>query len=892
MAATHTIARRKPATYGKASRKQLCHQLSSSTFDPLAPSLHISSPQSRAPASKLTTSDSLLLSYDDPRFSRTTKAPSKPKRSLARLPQSPTTLSEDRPTRRKANNGDKWDISSSDEGHTDGHTGLAGAGKRRKHSLPYHAASVINNQSRPILLSSEDELSSPAARLNHSVRSPESLPPGVSSNRTLAHSFRQVSIDSAFTEKLETSGTSAHETVRAREPQKSHVSHGQLSHKAPPSTPQQSTKATALASPSKAGQAHSHSARSTRLALQPLKGPNRTNESPLSTSRTPTSTRTSVEVTTPHQRELWGMLLQQASQSTSPTTAASLSSEPASRSAIIQSSATAKFADVVEQGSQVKPTPSHRRRLIDRLQPVARRVHESLRYSHDGEMVLDLHKWDSSASKKEWPPRIGDRPEPANDGRTDPSDPANTLAARTGQYQHLPLNGLKYTYSSERSHLENTGMDDTNFLDMPILRDNVPPGDALPSKRMRAKAPTLDATAFGDPRKAHLDGSQNSSMRTIHELRESGENARQINEIEALFDDIDGSSLIPVSLRRGKLLELATKIQEPAWCRLLLDQGLDRRLLILSALWNNDAVFNLLLASMLLHLIAAPFASPHLNDSRIADLFATRLKDDQDLVNVAQSRRSNISKRVQCEIKDYVDAVGRSNIWRSGAPTQQSGRMIGLQGLEYLVRKRREADCKNDVLQPKIIIQLVEMLPLPSEAPTLPLSTDELLETRLAISILESCTISGANHDDSQWVGATLAPILAILPRLAQVSLIDSEGTQRLALRLYLNLTNNNPRLCQEFAKVDVIRSILDIIESHSRILSNPEQQSNSPAALDTMILALGTLINLVEWSAAVRHIMISTETKDDCFVDTLVKLFTARLKIVAEVRCEEWHAA
>lgn len=878
MAATHTIARRKPATYGKASRSQLCRQLTSSTFDPLAPTLHLPSPPSRTLSTKPTTSNNLPLSDHDTPASQGMLDLPKPKRSSARLSQSPN--HGHRPNKRTADKADAWNVSSSDEEHGFGHTtGLAKARKKRKHASP-------QNQPQRRLLSGEHGTSSPYARSDYSDRSLELLPSALSSNQVLASSLGQASIDVASAQRQDFGQRSRPGLARAPEPRNRQVSHRQCSPNAFPSTPRRLT--TAAATPSKVDRTHSPCTTSRGTTPQQSKEPMRVKKSPPSTPGTQTATKKSVEATTPHQQELWGMLLPQAFQYTSPTCAASSSPESSDRSRSANPSINVELTDVVNRGSSPKPTPSRRRRLIDRLQSAPQKIQESLGNCDKRGIMSDLHKGNLPALKHGSSLCLDVCSGTCSGRRPGFSDPGNSRAPQTGQHRLLPGNGHKITYSSQRSHLENVGMEDTYSFEMARSADVMLADALLPGKRIQDKAPTSALAAFAEPTKADTGGPQNNSMRTIYELRESGENVRQINEMEALFDDLDGPGLTPVGLKHARLLELAKGMQEAACCRVLLDQGFDSRLLSMLASETSDAVTDILLASIVLHLIAAPFgaqAISHLNDPRIAALFGTRLKDGNDLFDAAQARRSNVSKRLLLELKEYLEAFTHSNVWRSGNPIRLTSRVIGLQGLEHFVRKRREAGCKTEILQPETIKQLVGVLPLRCEASWTP-SSDELLETRLTVSILESCTISGASHDESQWAGATLAPLLAILPRLTSMSVGDGEETQRLALRLYLNLTNNNPRICREFAETDVIRSILDVIESNSQVLSKPnlEQQSNDPAALDTLILALGTLINLVEWSADVRHKMAGQAGKDECFLDTLVKLFVARLKIVAEV--------
>ncbi|KAL8673670.1 MAG: hypothetical protein Q9168_001925 [Polycauliona sp. 1 TL-2023] len=443
----------------------------------------------------------------------------------------------------------------------------------------------------------------------------------------------------------------------------------------------------------------------------------------------------------------------------------------------------------------------------------------------------------------------------------------------------------KATYSSQRSYLAAGVLEDTSIFSVPLVD-----GDQKPRKRLRTETISSDIRYPESVPEDDVEDSQGSSMRTVHELRESGENVRHLNDTEALFDDINGHSLASVSLKRRRLLDLIHRMHDPAFCRLLFDQGFDNRLLVESASRGNDAVADALLSVAVLHLVAAPSgrqAASKAHDLLLAEFFATRLDRDQDLIGFTRNRKSNLSKQDQVDLKGYmVEELLHSPIWRSGAPVRLSVRLIALQGLEYLIRTRRELGSKHEILSTETVGRLMQGLRWAQKRVNP--GVDLLLEVRLAISILESYTISGAEHDDQQWTDATLRPITAMLSWLSCLPDTGGEETHKLTLRLYLNLTNNNPKLCETFAKHEVLRAIISVIEVHFQMLSHRKQGPSGSDVLDTLILALGTLINLAEWSSTVRDKMTCINDEDECFSEALVKLFVARQKVVAEVYSEE----
>ncbi|KAL9007260.1 MAG: hypothetical protein Q9188_000063 [Gyalolechia gomerana] len=890
MATTHTISRRKPATYGKPSSRPLSYQLSSSAFNPSPPNIDVLTPQSGTAISKPRNIDSFHLPHDRGHISQQAIPAVEPKKSRAGYNNLRSTVDHDS-TASTVEGITAWEISSSDDAETSVRSGFTRARKRRRIVPPHLGVSANKKVPQPVRLTDDDGSLSPIAASNDHADLIDYMALHPSSSQALTDSLHLTSLGASMVNESRIGKPSAFQARRTSNSHTTQVPRGKVTLESSTSASQVWRKPAALATSLEASKEQCRSGRRKAVAVPTLRDSEWAKSISPPTLRTPTRPRSSVESTTPHQRALWDMLLPESNQGTKSNPVNYSEPELKDRSFVDHVRTAFDSAQALDRGTQTRRKPSRRGRIIDRLQPVKRKQQGFVEPSRGSEVLSDSGCEDSAMSDMIIPSEFENSPVSPKDKRSDTLTSDDMISSIAGQHGLLPGGGLKVTYSTQRSHLANECLDDIASFDLLLPIDGAVQTDASLGKRARKKAPAVDTATTEDPRRAEFDCSQNSSMRTIHELRESGENVRQLNDLETLFDDLDGSGPIPTSLRRSKLFELVRRLQEPASCRLLLDQGYDRRLHAMSASRDSDAMTDILYATAMLYLVAAPFtvrATSRVDDPRTAELFATRLTDDQDLTSIAQSRRSNMSKRGQSDLKECVDMILHSSIWRSGAPTILSGRMIGLQGLEYLVRKGREAGRKTQILSPRVTGRVVGVLPSADETSSLLSSADQALGTQLAVSILESCTISGVKFDDDQWTVVTLAPLLAVLSRLNHKPLTESEETRRLVLRLYLNLTNNNPRLCQEFAGLEVIQSILHVVESHFRVLSDTEQRVNSSVVLDTLILALGTLINLVEWSWAVRHTITSNADTGECFLAILVRLFVARRKAAAEVYSEE----
>ncbi|KAL8791420.1 MAG: hypothetical protein Q9213_000036 [Squamulea squamosa] len=793
------IPQRKPATYGKPLRKPLTHYFEPSAFEVYKPKPHGLTLHSGTAASQ---------DQDCGRHAETHLHNRSPQK--VGLPWSSNT-----PTRKDAASVSTNVITSQD---------VAGLVQEPGTSKPHDIWDLSS--------SDENERGDRSDKANSKKRRTMlRLPP-----ETIAYS-NQVRHNPSTTTHASTSQTTDYTTsvhqVDVTGPSKP----GLTSRRAPKHVSQTSVQVNSLKCGATHGQrSSSKGAECTKHFLSP-------------TPRTPPPKKCLVKDTTPHQEELWCMLLPGRTKL-----------DPGDRS--LGSSNPSSSKSTRSSTPEARPTivSKRRGRLIDKLQSATHLSQTCMTASSDvtvisgsyGENMHDLGKT-SACNVNERTLASGIRP--------------------------------KATYSSQRSFLTAVELDATSSFDVP-LADH----EQQSRKRLRTETQSLDIGFPEGIQEGNVDGSQGSSMRTIHELRESGENVRHLNDTEALFDDIDEQSLASRSWKRKRLLDLIRRLHEPAFCRLLFDQGFDNRLLTHAESRDNDAIADALLAVAILYLVATPSNGQAASPSyilRVADFFAAKLERDQDLIGLVHVRRWNLSKQEQSDLKGYfVDVLMQSSVWRNGTPSKLSMRLIALQGLEYLVRTGREAGCKTEILPPEIIQRLVQGLP--SAYGAVKPSMDLLLETRLAISALESYTISGTNHDDQQWTQDTLRPVISVLSWLSGLPDNAGEDTQKLTLRLYLNLTNNNPRLCEAFAGQEVLTAMLSVVESHFQSLSERKQGMSGSNVLDNLILALGTLINLVEWSTAVRDIMISTIGQDGDFLQTLVELFVARQKVVAEVKYKD----
>ncbi|KAL8952626.1 MAG: hypothetical protein Q9222_001465 [Ikaeria aurantiellina] len=572
------------------------------------------------------------------------------------------------------------------------------------------------------------------------------------------------------------------------------------------------------------------------------------------TPRTPVSEKKPVKAATPRQQELWSMLLPKISDTLSPDRVDSPRNQPGHPSFAIHGPQFNQFSQPIQHRTKSIRLPSHTQRLIDKLQRVTEMSQALPNISHNGALSHNLH---GQCTHDEAEMQT-------SDDKNIPQTPNSSCSPRQGSSQDFPLSntsqrfllgdGLKATYSSQRSYLANVGIDDAFSNDLPHSDNDLLPDDMTLGIQSGTQAPRRGLNSLENVPEADLEGPPSTVVRTLHELRQSGGNARHLNDLEALFDEIEKGDSISKSLRREKIFGLARKTQEAAYCRLLVDQGFDTRLLVLSTSMNHDAVTKSLLAVALLSLVAVPNGGKcalQVNDLRVAEFFASNLHLSQDVITAAQSRKSNISRIGKLELEDFFEQLSLSSVWRGGKPSGISCRLISLQGLEYLVRRRLEIGPQNETLPPMVIQRVVEALPSRHQILEGHEEAGLSCEIALIVSILEPCVVSGASQ---MWTDGMLESLITVLAFPIPNPRAETKEVRAMILRLLLNLTNNNPSACRACAKPEVIQTVLKIVEMHLQKMSEPAL--DEPNVLDLSILALGTLINLVEWSPVARDLI------------------------------------
>ncbi|OJD23763.1 hypothetical protein ACJ73_04881 [Blastomyces percursus] len=374
--------------------------------------------------------------------------------------------------------------------------------------------------------------------------------------------------------------------------------------------------------------------------------------------------------------------------------------------------------------------------------------------------------------------------------------------------------------------------------------------------------------------------SSNGVVRNIYELRRAGENARFEGIIDAIFEDIEDPNS-SASRRYSGIIQLCTKLMDHHFTRRFLAHGLEKRL-AKRARGLSDAIYSyLIVCAYGIILSAGPLSSIvlHTCSTQVFKIIPKMITNTFDIVGISKFGPTRTSKAVQGSLRDFCDQLAQSKIWPNVKPNKRSPQILALRCIEMAVRRARESGDAMEYLSNDVLSLLVDLLLQHSVLPEQiqDAKTDDVLILELTFSVLESYTVALNSLEPSQEkILKRLSRLGPLLRQLSRYSEPSCRQIQLLEIRLILNLTNNNPSLCEDFSTPELIRALMAIVLSNFGLVSEDFGSDKRDSLLDAVILALGTVINLTEWNETARHLILQTRsgTTATTFLDRLLQLF------------------
>jgi hypothetical protein len=449
----------------------------------------------------------------------------------------------------------------------------------------------------------------------------------------------------------------------------------------------------------------------------------------------------------------------------------------------------------------------------------------------------------------------------SSDGDVNGHDMMNSQSSNLPQSQPM----VKITYGQQRTFME----EEDDMLET-LMDDADETPKALGSHHPVDLGPTSD------------EEDEPGQPKSIHDLRAAGSKKQLLHELESLISGIKGEAFGSAGAKRMDLLELTKKLLDPTTSQFFLDHGLEKGLVACLAK-STDTMFDFIGAlalNCLLKTKTSLSSIRHIWSSGCLDRLLKLLTLDLDIARTVKERRFNLSKVSQGAIAETKPAILDAEIWSDPAPSCLSPRIVALTSIERLIRKTRELGNSDVLADESTITQLVETQNWDGPSP------DHDLEVELTISALESSSVGMSLKAHNPWTAPPLQRLATHLPALLLSTAPALARARNLALRLALNITNNNRAACDEFAAREggFAAALMALVNRDFPRVVGAGGDGEGSVLFDELILSLGAAINLAELSDAARERALDEGGK---VLRETVALFQAGLDKTEQVSLE-----
>jgi len=104
-------------------------------------------------------------------------------------------------------------------------------------------------------------------------------------------------------------------------------------------------------------------------------------------------------------------------------------------------------------------------------------------------------------------------------------------------------------------------------------------------------------------------------------------------------------------------------------------------------------------------------------------------------------------------------------------------------------------------------------------------------------------------------------------------------------LRLIVSLSNNEPKVCEAFTEGSLIATVFQVVDDHFLTLAAlaAKEQEFDHAQLESVILAVGCLLNLAECAEVAREKMLAVVPGEKSLIHRLVAIFNSHVDQTSE---------
>ena len=437
----------------------------------------------------------------------------------------------------------------------------------------------------------------------------------------------------------------------------------------------------------------------------------------------------------------------------------------------------------------------------------------------------------------------------------------------------VPTGRPRATYAKQRSHLS----------DVVDSLDTFPASNSQTSSQQNySQALSFTDVASQVQLSDESDEAETfGQIKSIHELRRGGAVTKFDLDLQTILEDVESASK---SVRLSGLLQLAAKLNEHTFLRHFHDTGNLQRL-VNCVNENLDEVSAILIALILQSVVSAESSSPRVLSQILNALYKlspSLVRESRSLSKLAKDRNQNISKAL---VKDITELEGkRARILGQTCLTVDKILLGSIEStLRHLISLKESLPKLPRTLLGELLSTFTETREHMAEGGDL---LGRLETFRLLLSILE---IACANHElaGSSLSASRLCELGQAVAGVMMEARHSHPEIEHSCLRLVVSLSNNDPKVCDALSEGDLLDAVFKVVDDDFLRLAGLaalEKHINN-AQLESVILAVGCLLNLAECADAARERMVERGTGRRSLVDRLVDIFNSHVDQTTEVR-------
>lgn len=537
-----------------------------------------------------------------------------------------------------------------------------------------------------------------------------------------------------------------------------------------------------------------------------------------------------------------------------------------------------KSPRVVVSGTQPSPDSDRRHEAVKNTTPGRKRLIDSLgctrpAFGSPSKRPAACKQSQNSIQRSSASPA---KPNvPVDEGHVD----NNAQASPTAGPSHTKTSGV--TYARQRSFLDDMLLED-DLTDIPGLKNR--PRTAHPQS-------ITDALSSARLMVVNEEPNDDGSVRSIHELRQAGGNARYRGAVESIFEDIEDTQN-SLSGRCNAFLQLCGKLLDTRLKSRFLECNFDKRL-------ADCLSIDLRVMPITLALCTFALGSPDGNMSyvlaasawpKLLEISSALLDIQDDITKVAKAQSDDLARPLQKTIQNIAPRISEL-LFPQSALLQISPCIMTLYCLRITIstmqtKGERPSGFSTSLFEALMRLLLSETQQCVSHK-MIPAKSFEIL--CMVLSVLEAFTASlESDRLEYRNVLRPLSTLHGLFYLSGNYAGILNQQIQSQLVRVILNVTNSNPAICVEFATRELVGGLVHIVTTNFGDLTEDALgQENNP--LNSVILALGALINLTEQSEASRSIFLRSAGSHQSFLDRLLHLFKSFVGSISTV-CSSNH--